>query len=265
MAKIDKRVILDSPDILKGKKFNKATILLSEYWDAKSLDTYRGETIEGSLQSGIEISYAPEYSSVSEIIPFPAITTVEKGIQAQTGGQIFGGILGQKQFTGASHINITIALKCLDEDGDGKVLRYAKALARQCQPIAIGAAEVAAAAKKGLSAAGDVLIESTKAAGAAVTFDGEGVADGAGKVMKIIEDNLKAQRVVTLKISDYLEFNDLVITSVSQSFSYEQSVAGPLYADFSIGFSTLRVPDSAKILTYYKDPKDPNNPRVTIT
>ena len=285
MAKIE---ILKSPDILKGKKFNKAIITLSN-----------GIKVIGSLQSGIEISYAPEYSSVSDIINLPAIGTMEKAVTASTGAQLFDGILSQKQYSGASHINITIALKVLDEEGTGKVLLYAKALASQCQPIPLSTADITAAAAEKAAAVGklgmDMLAEggkfawdTIKAGGltndqATKVVDGvvNGVVDGAAAAKKALTDgnigssidkqidsvskNLAKQRQVKLEISDYLKFNNMVITSVSQSFSYEQSVAGPLYADFSIGFSTLKVPDSGKVLTYYKDPKDPNNPRVKIT
>jgi hypothetical protein len=281
MAKIE---ILKSPDILKGKKFNKAIITLSN-----------GMQVIGSLQSGIEISYAPEYNSMADIINLPAVNTMEKAVTASTGAQLFDGILSQKQYSGASHINITIALKVLDEEGTGKVLLYAKALASQCQPIPLSTADITAAAAEKAAAVGklgmELLAEGGKFAWNTVKAGGltyeqstkvtDGVVDGAlavsdavtggnigSSVDGLIDDvskNLAKQRQVKLEISDYLKFNNMVITSVSQSFSYEQSVAGPLYADFSIGFSTLKVPDSGKVLTYYKDPKDPNNPRVKIT
>jgi len=265
MSRINK--ILNSPEVMSNEKLHQVVITLPE--DVK---------IIGSLQEGIQISYSPEYSTVGDLIPLPGISTLENFVAKNAGAQLFNGITSQKQYTGASYIDITVNIKTLDTTGNGDPLKYAALLAQQCQPLPVAFTEVVSQVKdkttdvielasKLKDTAGNVYKQVTdepvaSAKGAYdstvnaasgfldqfVNFDGAAVDAGIEKLSKLYSK----KRLVKLDISDYLSFKEMVITNVSQQFSYEQSFSGPLYAEFAITFSTLRVPDAISVLDYYK-------------
>ena len=61
-------------------------------------------------------------------------------------------------------------------------------------------------------------------------------------------------RTVNMQVSDFLNFPQMIIESVTQEFSYEQGIAGPVTAIFTLLLSTLRVPDTADVASMYKIP-----------
>lgn len=75
---------------------------------------------------------------------------------------------------------------------------------------------------------------------------------------KLYEKN----RSMQVEISNYLCFKEMVLESASQTFSQQQGFAGPLFADFTMQFSTRRVPNSESVAGYYKTDATYNS-RVT--
>ncbi len=260
MAQINK--ILGSPDELKNKKVHKVKIISKKYG-----------AIEGNLQAGIDISYDPQYTAAGDIISLPGVSKLEQFAAVSTGGQLFDGLTTHKQYTGASYINISLALKILDVEGNGLPLNYAKILGSLCQPKKVSDEQIKSAINNGAELLSDGIKKAKSILEKYYNSDenergnitseiyekSKNVADGLTK--KAIT-NLK-DRIVTLEISDYLSFDDMVIESVAQSFSYEQGFAGPLYADFTISLSSAAVPDQDKLAKYYKTDKLTDN-RIEI-
>tara|TARA_R110001592_G_scaffold177358_2_gene417651 strand:+ start:8953 stop:9690 length:738 start_codon:yes stop_codon:yes gene_type:complete len=238
MAKVNK--VLGSPMEMEALPLHRVKITLPE---SISPD---GVAIEGLLQEGLSITYSPEYTTVGEMIPFPAISALEKGAASAFGVQLFDGITTQKQYTGGSYIDITVNIKVLDYDGSGTPMAYSKLLAMLCQPTSLKPGVVKKIQK-----------EIKKAATEIPAVAADIISGNFGKNEKL-EELMKsnASKIVTLEISDYIKFEEMVVTSVTQTFSFEQSFTGPLFAEFAIGLSTLRVPTASKTANYYKTPKE---------
>ena len=249
-----------------------------------------GLTIIGSLQQDIGISFNPEYKKLSELMVIP-IQSIESGVAAVSGGQLFDGITTEKSFTGASYIEVSITMRVMDTDGSGAPLLYAKQLAAAAQPIGINdkiAKDAFEDVVEGLEEVGE-FIQKGWAKAVKISKDGDedsswysrvydsitGNNDLLNKIPSEILSSLKdfvantpladieeflkraktiyaKNRVMQVEISDYLCFENMVIESLSQSFSQQQGFNGPLFADFTIQFSTQRVPNSTKVKKFYK-------------
>ena len=254
MARVNK--ILNSPEVLKSKKFHNVTI------SQRDENGNYSPLINGSLQEGVSITYDPQYSTLGEMVGLPALNTLEQSAASIAGAQLFD-VTTQKQYTGSSYIDITINIRVLDENGYGIPLKVASLLAAICQPIPYSDELFKKYKDQLVKFYNDITGGVGNTLGKALTGNFEGAFDEGKKTIDSIGKTLDAAalRVVKLSISDYLEFDEMVITNVSQNFSYEQSINGPLFADFAIQLSTLKVPDSSKVLNYYTPDKVE---RVTI-
>jgi hypothetical protein len=61
---------------------------------------------------------------------------------------------------------------------------------------------------------------------------------------------------IKVKIGDFFDGKEFVMTNLNQQFSFEQGVAGPLWADFDITLESLRVITASEIKNYFYKNKD---------
>ena len=220
------------------KKDNVHTISINSNNDSFGLN------IDGLLQNGISIAYKPEYTNLSELVPFGGtIKDIANELGKKTGSLVLDGIAEQQYYTGAKPITINAIIKVIDYDGTGKPLDVASKIASFCQPTAsldkMSAAIVNLDLKNGLDAVKE-------------TLAGTGVTSLLSK--NIVEASKDLGRTVNVRISDFLYFPQMIIDSASQEFSYEQGISGPVSATFTITMTTFRTPDSADVLDFYKKP-----------
>jgi|TARA_R110001592_G_scaffold347604_1_gene641222 hypothetical protein len=276
MPQINK--ILEQPNVLDGVGAHKIKI------------TGGGVTIEGSLQQDIEISFNPEYKKLSELMVIP-IQGIEDTVAAVAGGQLFGGITTEKMYTNASYIEVSITMRVIDTDGSGAPLEYAKMLAGAVQPKEIGDKQAKKSfealvstleklgknAKSALNKAIKIYKDGDEDAAwyeslyDTVTGNNEALKNIPGDIWDSLIDFIKDKplgdiegffeefkaiyeknRCMKVEISNYLCFKEMVIESLAQSFSQQQGFKGPLFADFTMQFSTRRVPNSEKVKEFYK-------------
>lgn len=265
--------IFSNPTDLISKKAGKTHIV-------KISSKHNGLQISGPLQEGLSISYSPEYTSLFNAIPmigntikgFVESASEQAGIYG--GAQLFDGIHTQKMYKGASDIKINVNFKVVDYNGNGAPLKAAAALGIFCQPndfpdqaikelysLLKDSGKTAAEEDDGNLNIGNIVTSFFSSVGGGLNdlkddalkkFNYE-------KIQKYIEEfNLSsmARRVVSLEISDYFAIPDMVIDSVTQNFSYDQTISGPMVADFAVSLTTLRTPDASDIARYFKSGKN---------
>jgi hypothetical protein len=252
MAKISQSLFDSTSRTLGAEKYYKVII------KRPSTEEY----IEGYMQEGLSLDFSPEYTTLGAAIPL--LGTVAGKMEALSileSPLMFGGAHTQKMYNGSSHLGISLKLKVVDETGNGLPIEYARILASWCQPLDFDAFKTDLSDKIGTvtkslkqaTDAGKNVIENykNKTAMSNIIADLESDASAALNTLTSL-----TRMALKVKIGDFFESKNFVMTSLSQNFSYEQGLSGPLWIDFDIKLETLKVVTASEIKTYFYNNKD---------
>lgn len=219
-------------------------------------------SLSGLLQNGISIAYKPGYEDLADLVPLgPQIKSVAAEIGKRTGAQVLNGMAEQKYYTGAAPVTINAVIKVNDNDGTGKPLEIAAKIASFCQP----SAALNDLTKAFLDFDIKAITNESKKVGTELLTKAQDLNEAGTAKGQNFNDAVKTLgRTVNVRISDFLHFPHMIIDSASQEFSFEQGLNGPISATFTLSLTTLRVPDAAQVVSFYKKPGTTNS-RIKYT
>lgn len=216
------------------------------------------ETINGYMQEGLSLDFNPEYTTLGAAIPLlgqaagkiDALSILESPL-------LFDGSHTQKMYNGSSHMSIGLKLKVVDELGNGLPIEYARILASWCQPLDFDAFKKDLGDKAEVAkTVGQKLLD-----GKDIVLNDNSITEKIGALNNTLADigntvTGLSRMALNVKIGDFFKGKQFVITGVSQQFSHEHGIAGPLWAEFDVKLESLKVLTSNEIKTYFYENKD---------
>jgi len=158
------------------------------------------------------------------------------------------GLVTKKFYTKSDYLNFEVRFRVLDWDDDGMPVKTAQVMLGLCVPrkgpsdkvsnilkgIATEDSPVAKVVEKvqeGIQRIQQSDNEVLSTAGGALNRSAEEIGSGSINITQ-------APSPVRVKIGHWFEADDCVITNVNTQFAEQMTVAGPMYADFSVSLST---------------------------
>lgn len=233
-----------------------------QYYKVQLSRASTNETVQGYVQEGIALDFNPEYTTLGAAIPL--LGTVAGKIDALSileSPLMFDGAHTQKMYNGSSHLGISLKLKVVDETGNGLPVEYARILASWCQPLDFDAFKEDATEKFDTVSKALNQVEAT----AKKAIDDYQNDTSLPNVIANAESGLTqagnsltslSRMAIKVKIGDFFEGKEFVMTGLNQQFSYEQGIAGPLWVDFDIKLESLRVITASEIKNYFYKNRD---------
>jgi hypothetical protein len=201
----------------------------------------KGTQIVGQMTNEFQLDMNAQWE---ELINMNGLFKAGETVMQLLGSPAFAsGIFTRKFFKGGSHLIFNTEFRIVDYDGDGRVVKSLRSLVDVISPLATTDA---------VSTAATNLVDLGE------TLFGEGLIQ-AGKDLAA-----KLGRVgvgpVRVMIGNY--YSDyLIIESISCKYSKEQTPSGPLYADFTVRFSTQEIVPKGGVSKRLRDSS--GNSRIT--
>ena len=200
-----------------------------------------GTQIVGQMTNEFQLDMNAQWE---ELINMNGAFKAGEAVMQLLGSPAFAsGIFTRKFFKGGSHLVFNTEFRVVDYDGDGRIVKSLRSLVDIISPLAT-------------TDAISTSIDNVKEIGS--TLFGEGLIQAGNEIAaKLGRIGVGPVRVMIGNYySDYL-----IIESISCKYSKEQTPSGPLYADFTVRFSTQEIVPKGWVSKRLRDSS--GNSRIT--
>jgi len=229
----------------------------------------------GGVSFDIPINWTTLSEVAGSIVPNGISNFIDTANKVGVTGGVaeVGAAYSSKQiYTKSGYLAVRVNMTVVDWDGDGTPIAAARLLSTYCMPVYVGdlitlmkdatdkiaTSENAVGLVVGAIKSGSEGISSTlgsivqKGKGVATNLVGKDIVSNSGQIanniVKTLSDDLddlvtlrSSPVPVTLTISNYFEHPDMIIKTLSYTFSKECTINGPLYVKFDISLSSRKV------------------------